>query len=255
MLVHLGDLSFETGSSLARKAGVTEVTVGRLLHRLGYKGMAGLKSALKEELATQPSQPDQQPSSMVESPFYEFIDLEIKALMGLAEQCQGQSWDDLIDVIFSADTVFITGFQTVRGTAEDTGRRLSLVRDEVRFISPHDGMLTEWLEHRSKRKKSKECLVIIDTVPYAREAEILAGNCQQENRDLVVFTDDLCPWAQKYTDHRIHVRTRNGLTLESTTGLTAALNMMVHAVAMRDPDATESRIAHWESVTAKLKLF
>ena len=43
MVLNIGDLSFETGVSISQKVGVSEVTVSRLLRRLGYQGMRGLK--------------------------------------------------------------------------------------------------------------------------------------------------------------------------------------------------------------------
>jgi DNA-binding MurR/RpiR family transcriptional regulator len=50
MRLNIGDLSFETGASLAEKVGVSEVTVSRLLRRLGYEGMRGLKKELRNQL-------------------------------------------------------------------------------------------------------------------------------------------------------------------------------------------------------------
>jgi DNA-binding MurR/RpiR family transcriptional regulator len=51
ILLNIGDLSFETGASLAIKVGISEVTVSRLLRRPGYQGMRGLKQELRIELS------------------------------------------------------------------------------------------------------------------------------------------------------------------------------------------------------------
>ena len=50
MLLNIATLSFKTGASLAEKVGVSEVTVSRLLRRLGYRGVRGLKTQLRSEL-------------------------------------------------------------------------------------------------------------------------------------------------------------------------------------------------------------
>ena len=47
MLLNVDDLAFQTGVSIAKKTGTSQVTVSRLLSRLGYRGMAGLKRELR----------------------------------------------------------------------------------------------------------------------------------------------------------------------------------------------------------------
>ena len=257
MLLNTSDLSFETGASLANKVGASEVTVSRLLRRLGYAGMRGLKHELKAELAAQylPND-DSQAGALDDSPFAPVLDLEIGALVGVFRQCSGPTWERLIAAIQGADRVYVTGFQTVRGIAEDCARRLALARGDVRFLAAHDGMLAEWIgSAKPSPQAERECLVLIDVVPYAREAPMLAQFCQSSGRRLTVFTDELCHWAQEYTNLIVHARSRNGLFLESTVGITAALNLMVHAVAERNPAATEARLDHWRAMARGLNLF
>jgi DNA-binding MurR/RpiR family transcriptional regulator len=58
MRLHISDLSFETGASLAQKVGVSEVTISRFLKRLGYEGMRGLKRELRSQLNSRSSATD-----------------------------------------------------------------------------------------------------------------------------------------------------------------------------------------------------
>jgi len=257
MMLNLGDLSFETGASLANKVGVSEVTVSRLLRRLGYEGMRGLKRELQSELSGQ--EPVDESSALKETaaqPFADVMELEYKALRGVFQQCATPSWDRLIATIATAERVYVTGFQTVRGIAEDCARRLALARSDVRFVSAHDGMLAEWLETSGGKKDSaSDCLIMIDVVPYAREAPILADFCNQTGRRLVIISDELCYWAKDYTDLIVHARSRSGLFLESTVGITAALNIMVHSVAELDAKKTEARLDHWKAMARNLNVF
>ena len=52
MVLNIGELSFETGVSIAEKVGVSEVTVSRLLRRLGFQGMRGLKKSFVTSYTT-----------------------------------------------------------------------------------------------------------------------------------------------------------------------------------------------------------
>ena len=147
MMLNLSDLSFETGASLASKVGVSEVTVSRLLRRLGYEGMRGLKRELQSELsAPRPLDQEMAQQESVSEPLSGVIELEVKALRGVFQQASTPSWRKLVTTISDAERVYVTGFQTVRGIAEDCARRLSLTKSHVKFLSAHDGMLAEWLQ-------------------------------------------------------------------------------------------------------------
>lgn len=257
MMLNANSLGYETGASIAQKAGTSEVTVGRLLRRLGYKGMARVKEEIKVDHAVRDLDVDRDQDASEMAPAMKLaLDTEIQALMSVFRQASGPRWTSIVQTLCHADTVFVSGFQSIRGVAEDFSRRLSLARDNVRFMSAHDSMLGEWIGNADgKSNGHKECLVIIDVVPYAREAEELSKLCREHGRDLVVVSDEFCHWANDYTDMVIHAPSKSRLFLESTGAIIAALNLMVHAVAENDPEATSERLERWQSMTRKLRVF
>ena len=179
----------------------------------------------------------------------------MRALVSVFSQCTGERWAQALRVVGEADAVFVTGFQTVRGAAEDFARRLALVRDDVRALSAHDGMLAEWIGSREARGAGRECLIIVDVVPYAQEAPLLAEMSRAAGRDVVVLTDEFCQWARPHTDLAFHAPSRSGLFLESTGALVSLANLLVHGVAERDPARTEKRLRRWHGITRKLNVF
>ncbi len=257
MRLNVSELSFETGSSLAGKVGVSEVTVSRLLRRLGYEGMRGLKRELRNQLTNrEPLKEVTSTDLKVPKPLSEVLDLELEAVSDVYRQAASPMWSQLVRAVASADRVYVTGFQTVRGIAEDCARRLALARSDVRFLAAHDGMLTEWLGPScAKDQPANECLILIDVVAYAREAPILARLCEEANRTLVVVTDEMCHWAKNHTDLVVHASTRSGLYLESTVAITAALNLIVDAVAKESPSEIADRLQDWKANARALNLF
>ncbi|MEQ8666306.1 MAG: hypothetical protein RIC16_11330 [Rhodospirillales bacterium] len=257
MRLNIGDLSFETGASLAEKVGVSEITVSRLLRRLGYEGMRGLKRELRNQLTNRDLLKEVASSNLeVPKPFSEVLDMEIDAIRDVYRQCASPIWGRLVTAIAEADRVYVTGFQTVRGIAEDCARRLALARGDVRFLTAHDGMLTEWLDDASRDERGvNECLILIDVVAYAREAPVLAKLCNETGRSLVIVTDEMCHWAKNHTDFVIHASTRSGLFLESTVAITAALNLIVDAVAKESPSDIAQRLQQWKTVARDLNIF
>lgn len=254
LALHESELGFETGASIARKAGVSEITVSRLLRRLGYRGMAGLKAALQTDAAADALGADARTRRLFDGGYGEALREEAQALLALAAQFEGPLWPRLVDRVAAAERVYATGFQTVRGAAEDFARRLALVRSDVRFVAAHDGALTEWIAEGG-RSQEDGLLVLIDVVPYAREAAALAGLCSERGLGLIVFTDEFNAWAAAHTEFVVHVKTRNGLFLESTGTLTTALNVLVHAVASRAPDAAARRMEDWRRLVGPIDIF
>ena len=257
MVLNIGDLSFETGVSISQKVGVSEVTVSRLLRRLGYQGMRGLKRELRNELfKREPIQKDDQESREVSDEMSRNMDLEHKALAEIYQQSASPMWGQLVQSIVKADEVYVTGFQAVRGMAEDCARRLAMTRRNVRFLAAHDGMLAEWLNWGDEKSElPSRCLILIDVVPYAREASILSNLCSKDGHSLVVFTDEMCHWAKNHTDMVVYASTRTGLILESTVAIAAALNLMVNAVAGQYSTTLTERLDQWKIYTRALKLF
>ncbi len=257
MRLNISELSFETGASLAGKVGVSEVTVSRLLRRLGYEGMRGLKRELRNQLTNRELLKEVASTDReVPKPLSEVLDLELEAVRDVYRQSASPMWGRLVSAVAGADRVHVTGFQTVRGIAEDCARRLALARSDVRFLAAHDGMLTEWLgPSRTKGQRVNECLILIDVVAYAREAPILARLCEETNRSLVVVTDEMCHWAKNHTDLVVHASTRSGLFLESTVAITAALNLIVDAVAKESSSEIADRLQDWKANARILNLF
>ena len=117
-------------------------------------------------------------------------------------------------------------------------------------------MLTKWLEAPARKgQRPKECLILIDVVHYAREASALARLCNETNRSLVFVTDEICHWAKNHTDLVIYASTRSGLFLESTVAITAALNLIVHAVAKESSADVAGRLQQWKVAAKALNLF
>ncbi len=255
ILLNAGELGFETGASIAMKAGTSEVTVSRLLSRLGYRGMPGLKREIQAEHSAG-QLGIARSTAMDDEPLKDVLDAEVRALITVFEQFSGERAERIVDTVVAARSVYVTGFQSVRGAAEDFSKRLALARDDVRFLAAHDSMLTEWAGPPPTDKAGHgDCLIIVDVVPYAREAPILCQMCRDAGRDLVVVSDESCHWAQDYTDLIVHAPSRSGLLLESTGALVSALNVLVHAVAERDPKAMRDRFQRWQSMSRKVNIF
>lgn len=254
LLLNEASLAMETGASLASKAGVSEITVSRFLRRIGYRGMTALKEDLNAaRLEGQLAGMDRHLSALSDD-LSDLITKEAEAIVGLAAQLARPEWQAAIDLICRRDVVYVTGFQTIRGLAEDFARRLAITRGSVQVLAAHESGLSEWVTHQGQARQSR-LLILIDIIPYAREAAPIAALCRKLDIDLIVITDEFNSWAYDHTPLVFHGATKVGTFLESTGPLATLLNLVVHAVASKDPARTRERIDAWPRLYKDLDIY
>ncbi|MYM61807.1 MurR/RpiR family transcriptional regulator [Pseudomaricurvus sp. HS19] len=252
ILLNLERIAYETGASIAEKALVSPITVSRFLKRAGYKGIVELKQevmqdeTLAQDRAGYPTLTDEGLKST--------FNKDLQILVDLFSQFQTDTWLGLVNCVTAASQVYVSGFQTVRGIAEDFTRRLALARPEVRYLSAHESMLGEWLGDNHPSQAGSKVLVLIDVVPYAQEGKKLCEIAAAKGIKVVIITDEFCYWAREFTPHIIHAKSKTGLFLESTWGLVLATNMLCDQVARRNPDSRQ-RSKDWLELAQYLNLF
>lgn len=254
LMLNESAIGLETGASLAAKTNVSEITISRFLRRLGYKGMQALKSDLSTAHVSNGLDVQGRHLRLLNDDLSQSLKREAEAILDLAAQIAKPEWNSAIDAIASADEVSVTGFQTIRGLAEDFARRLSIVRGSVRYVSAHDAGLAEWIPSK-RRANDKKVLVLIDIIPYAREAEPMAKLCVDMGIELVVITDETNNWAYPHTPHVFHASTRMGTFLESNGPMATLLNIALHEVAGRDPERVKQRLDSWPAIMRGLSLW
>ena len=247
-------LGLETGASIASKTGVSEITVSRFLKRAGYKGLQGLKEDLQAALVHAHVSPSDRYFRLLDSEIGAILKRDADAVLALAHEVEKPTWPQAIDAIAAADEVFVVGFQTIRGIAEDFVRRLSIVRGSVRYLSPHDGGLVEWIPSFRRGEESR-CLVMVDMAPYAREALPILRTARSLGFAVVVISDELNTWASAETPFVFHVATKVDAFLESTGPMTTLMNVIIHEVAGRAPEKARKRIKDWPQIMRGLGLY
>ncbi len=252
MLLNVHTIGLETGKSLAQRVGVSEITVGRLMRRLGYNGTKDLKAISRQHYAVGGSSPA--PSNDIGKELNQVMASELSVIRTVFEQTGNEHWLRANELIARSSKIYVTGFQSVRGLSEDFARRLSIARPNVQYLSPHDGMLGEWLDTKKEITRD-ECLILIDVVPYASESHELAKIAKKQGRSCIVVSDEFCHWSSEIADAALYARSNTGLFLESTIGLNITLALLMDRAAEANPEGSKKRLASWKKNARRLGLF
>lgn len=249
-------IPFETAASIARKVGVSPMTVGRLLRALGYAGLGEVKEELSRSLAAAPwhvgdryerfRRGKADPRGLADS-----LDREMKALIGVYELAAAPRFRVAARRIASASVVHVAGFQTVRGAAMDFASRLEYVRDGVRLLDGQNGTYAELFASRQARS----CLVVIDIRRYSRQARLLARTAAERGIPMVIVTDSFCHWAAAHTDEALHVLTDVGLFWDSNAAISSLLNLLLEEVIRLLGRDVGKRMAVLETLQDRFEAF
>lgn len=234
--------ALETGASLADRAGVSEITVGRFLRKLGLSGMQGLRDALREDNLVQQVHIADRRKRLSTSDAGVILRAEAEAILDLAKQVDSPRWAEAVAAISGASAVHVTGFQSIRGLAEDFTRRLIMILPHVRFVAAYDGMLAEWLD---EEEGGGRVLILFDIAPYARIAEKLVQLAKANGFKVIVITDEMNGWAESLTPYVFHAATKVGAFLESVGSLAVTSSLLLHCLAGQDEARTSKRMSEW----------
>ena len=250
-------LPFETAAGLATGAGVSEMTVGRFVRRLGYANFKAFKAAVSAEFRKEEGVDGTLRSRRIAIPagtgseLDAQLQLEIDAIVEVYRMAATPQWQAALDVVEAARQVNITGFQGVKGMAMDFATRLKYVRPGVRFA---DGRTGNWSELFIEEPETS-CVIMVETVPYAHEAVKVAELCLRRDVPLIMVTDQYSAWPRKYTPHVLSVSTATRAFLDSTAGITALLGLFLNGITARVGDAAQDRLTEMRELAAHFDPF
>ncbi|HET7593456.1 MAG TPA: MurR/RpiR family transcriptional regulator [Rhodanobacteraceae bacterium] len=248
LLQNLSGIPFETATSLGQRVGVSAMTVGRFLRKLGYAGVAELKEELRGDttwlkLYHSPA-PAEGPGARDEN-----LEGEIRALSAIHALARGGEWKAIVRLLASADRVSVASFQLGRFLGLMFATLLQQIRPRVAFASGVDGAYTDVLIDSTENS----CVVLIDERRYSRHFRILAEEVAARGIPLVILTDTQCYWARQLTPHVLMLPIQPGRAWHSFTAFGTLFNLLLGAVIRaRGSDAVYERI---ERITAMRQQF
>ncbi|MBS0570971.1 MAG: MurR/RpiR family transcriptional regulator [Proteobacteria bacterium] len=244
LLTNRQTVPFETANSLAAKLAISAVTVGRFCRRLGYRNFRELKTAFKFDVAVAPWPIGEGLRSMLRtggsSPALQRdLDLTIAGVIEVYRLAETREWQAVVARLAHCATLHVVGFQTERGLAAHFANFLQYVRPGVRVADLAAGSFAEILIDGT----DKDCVVIVETRRYSRQAQLLARHCRQRGLPLVLVTDKYCHWAGEYTPHILALPTESGIFWGTTVPILAALALLANGVVHALGNRVEQRLA------------
>jgi DNA-binding MurR/RpiR family transcriptional regulator len=247
----------EPASTVARNVGVSPMTVGRLLRKLGFEGLSDIRRRLKTDLYG----PDGGTVWSIDRRYEAFaqrraqnfsledsLAAELAAIRQAYELTTTKLWDRVVRTVATAERVHVSGLHMAQGLALELVRRLEYIRAGVRLADGQNGHYADVLGEPAR----KSCLILIDFYRYDRATQRLAKAAKERGFEVIIFTDSYCLWAREVTELAFGLPTSTGLFWHSTGAYSVLLNLLVNAVVERLGDRVPQR---FEGMLEAQKLF
>ncbi len=253
MLDNIQMLPFETGGSIAKAAGVSEMTVSRVVKGLGFDSLRDLKKALRTFVEEKEADFDDyllrfKVRDKRQQALQDSLRLELEAISKAYGLATTELWEEATSALVRARTVYVVGFQAIKGLAMDFASRLLWTRPNVIFVDSPSGTYGEIIAADPKQS----IVVMVDAADYATRGIKLAQRIKELEMPLVIVTDKFSHWAFPYTDCVFEVHSSVKTYWDSSAAINVVLNLMIDAVAVKlGPKAPQ----HYEKIRGMVAEF
>jgi DNA-binding MurR/RpiR family transcriptional regulator len=241
LAAHPEQLPFETASSLAKRLGVSSMTVGRTLKGLGYRGLADIRTEMRQVSDAVPWSRRgviKSPPALKNVDRRRALNAELEAIETLHALAESPAWLKAAQLIAGADQVFVAGFQSERGLALAFADQLAYVRPGVRYLSVEDRAFADLRTEACARS----CVVIVDCRRYSRWFRVLGEKAVALGVPLVIVTDAYCSWANDLTPYALQARTDSGRFWDNNAPILSLMNLLIEDVIEQLGEAVHSQL-------------
>lgn len=240
---NLAELPFETAKSIAEHVGVSQMTVGRYLRRLGYDGLDELKREMRQSASRTAWQVKGRFERLRQDVrqgklLAELIQQQIDDLGHMYEIVVSPEWRQAIDVLVNVEEVFVAAYQNVRGVAQYFASQLSYARPKVQFVDGLNGTYSELLDGSTRDR----CLFLLDVRRFASKARPLADEARAAGIKVILVSDGACLWAHEASDIPIIMPGARGPLWDGAATMVSLLDLMISNVVVELGDAVNARV-------------
>jgi DNA-binding MurR/RpiR family transcriptional regulator len=238
LLRHADEVPYLSARDLARRAGVSQPSVTRLAHVLGFDGYA----AMREELRAIAPSPYDRAGHAGGDRWGTAVDLEADNLRRLRDGLLPESvWADMGAALAGSRPLVVVGLRASRYLAAYLTYLARKVHPHVVEVSA--GGVDALDSVRAAHDLGADTAVVICMPRYPRATVDLVSQLASLGYRVVLVADDLMPPTPgRRPTWCLRVPVGSGLTFDGHPAAAVVLSLLVEALCNADPVATESRL-------------
>ncbi|MBN6187420.1 MurR/RpiR family transcriptional regulator [Aneurinibacillus sp. BA2021] len=249
-LDHPYDFAKHTATEIGKKAGVSETTVIRFCHAVGFESFIHMQQTVWDEVITSnyTLQLHRSTSKMAEHVQTEAGDLlqaivrqNIVQIETTFANLSRQTFDHAIELLAGSPRVLIVGHRTSYSPAVWMASSLRLLRGDTYLHRPDTDDMAQW----ATELNSDWVVFVISFRRYARETVRLARLAKENGAHVIAVTDSLVAPVAQYSDDTLPIATTES-ALDSIPALFSLLHALLTALSAANNEEVAEKLTRYE---------
>ncbi len=243
--------AFMTAANLGEAVGVSEATVVRFANHLGFSGYPRFKKVLQEMIKTKLTTPQRIDMSLDKLDknhlISDILTADIDNIRYTLDEFDQDSFEKVIDLIVSADTVYIVGFRTTSLLTQFLGYYLDLLLDQVKVIDSKVGDIYEQIIHA----KPRDLVIGISFPRYSSKTYESMKFLKDRGLKVVAITDNEMSPITRVSDYYLIAKSNIISFVDTITAPMSLMNAIIVAVGFRNKEKTKEIFNELEDIWAE----
>lgn len=247
--------AFMTASKLGEKVGVSESTVVRFASALGFDGYPRLQKSLQELIKTKLTTVQRVEMSKEFSSDWAVLSKVLKSDMDniktTLEEIDPEAFEQIIDKIISAKTIYIVGLRSSKSLAEYLGFYLNLILDNVRVVNYGISDVFEQIV----KIKEEDLAIGISFPRYSRKTFEVLDFAKKQGANIIALTDSNIAPIASISDNTLIIKSNMASFVDSLVAPMSIINALAVAVGMREREKIKTYFDKLESVWKEYNIY
>lgn len=247
--------AFMTALTLGEIVGVSESTVVRFAHSLGYDGYKDLQKQLQELVKNKLT--TVQRLSMVskysdkEGVLKKVMEKDMENIQRTINETGQEAFEQSIDLILNAKNIYILGLRSSSFLAGYLGFYLSFLFKDIKVVTSGANDLFEQLF----RADSEDVIIGISYPRYSKRTLEALDFCKEKGCKIISITDSLISPAAKYSDITL-IATSDMLSfVDSLVAPMSLINALIVAIGLKKKEDTTVYFEELERIWKKYNVY
>ncbi len=248
--------AFLTASKLGSTVGVSESTVVRFAMELGFEGYPALQKAMQEMIRnrlTSVQRIDVACSRIGDADILESVfNSDIEKIRRTLEETSKENFDKAVELICSAEKIYILGARSAEALAVFLGYYLKLLFKNVVIIDPSNESDTL---AQMMHVDNQACVIGISFPRYCNSAITALRYANTKGANIIAITDSMSSPIVKYSECPLIAKSDMLSIVDSLVAPMSLVNALIVAAIKRNQDEVSETFRKMEEIWDEYEIY
>jgi len=238
--------AFQSSTSLAMNAGISEATVTRLAYALGYPGYSELQAAIQELLYQGISSMQKYPLENNHSVFSKVMNMERMIMEESMNGITNENFNQAVDQIFKAKDILIVGTEFNKVVAEYASIYLNVFKENVHKVLSYDPETFNSIESIP----SGAVAIVFSFPRYPRATQEIVKYLKEKNVSIIGVTDSVMSPIASFSSILFLIPQKFISFIDPYGAVMALIHSLLIGVFLKDKEQSRAKLKKYDQFLA-----